>query len=44
MMTQCKITVLKRLLLEDLAAEYGPTGLGKYDMHEEGQEYVASLS
>jgi uncharacterized repeat protein (TIGR04076 family) len=44
MMTQCKITVLKRLLMEDLAAEYGPTGLGKCDLHQEGQEYIASLS
>jgi uncharacterized repeat protein (TIGR04076 family) len=41
-MKKCKITVLKTLLLEDLAAEYGKKGIGKCPVLSIGQEFYSS--
>jgi len=43
-MKKCKITVLKTMLIEDLAKEYGTPGIGKCPMHKEGQVYYADFA
>ena len=40
-MKKCKITVLKTLLMEDLAKEYGAEGVGACPLHKVGQTYFA---
>lgn len=40
-MPQCKITVLKKLLDEELAREYCLTETGVCDLFEVGQEFIA---
>lgn len=43
-MKRCKITILKRLLIEDLAAEYGCPGLSRCPMMKEGQVFYADYA
>ena len=43
-MKKCKITVLKTLLNEDLASEYGAKGIGKCPLHTVGQEFFTDWS
>ena len=42
-MNKCRITVLKRLLDEELVKEYGFEGFGKCPVHEEGQFFYADF-
>lgn len=41
-MKKVKITVVKKIIIEDLLKEYGVAGLGICTLHEEGQEYICS--
>ena len=43
-MNRVKITVLRRTLQEDLAAQYGVQGLGKCPMLREGQVFYADYA
>ena len=43
-MKRCKITILKRMFNEELAAEYGVENLGKCPMMREGQEFYADYA
>ena len=43
-MKKVKITVLKRTFDEELASEYGATGLGKCPMLREGQVFYADYA
>ena len=43
-MKKVKITVLKRTIDEELAAEYGAEGLGKCPMLQEGQVFYADYA
>ena len=38
-MKKVKITVLKRMIVDDLINEYGRPGIGACTLHEEGQVY-----
>jgi len=38
-MKRCKITVLKTMFLEDIAAEYGAEGIGVCPLHRPGQVF-----
>ena len=44
MMRQCKLTILKTTLQEDLAREYGVPHLGKCPFMTEGQVFHASYA
>ena len=43
-MEKCKITVLKTLLLEDMAKEYGVKDIGKCPFHTEGQVFYGDYT
>ena len=43
-MKKCKITVLKTMLIEDLAKEYGVEGLTKCPFHNVGQIFYADYA
>lgn len=40
-MQKCKITVIRKTLIEDLAKEYGVDGLGSCPLLQEGQVFYA---
>ncbi len=44
MMKKCKITVLKTMLNEELAKEYGCKGLGKCPFHKSGDVFYADYA
>ncbi len=43
MMRKCKITVLKKTFLPELAKEYGVDGLGPCKVTEEGQTWITDF-
>ncbi len=43
-MNRCRITVLRTLFYEDLAAEYGVEGVGLCPMHKEGEVFYGDYT